>query len=565
MMTPLPVPLQAAIFETLLLLAQGGADQVTVESLKGSGLNTLDLDLGNNSTDKVTIKGTGSADQFTVSDGSVKTAAQWDGSSVINVNVIDSVRSQGDTLTVDAGDGNDTIDASQLNSDLLTLKLIGGAGNDRIIGSRYNDVIDSGQGNDRVTGGPGLDTFFDASPAGEIDTLVENSNDDMGLFNNTLIIGTLLDRNGSKNFEIDKTSGNELTDAGDRWASGATVEDLKDLFERAELTGDTGNNTIVVNDLDNVIKVGSQTRNVTSWRGKAWLDNGASDTGYLEHYLITFRLGDTTQVHIADSAGSSDRLVVTGSSASDWLTLSADNAVVYDAPSGPGWLTPDTSGLFERVQVSSDRYSNIARITFGGVNFVEINSREGDDRLAIQAVSESTMLNLAAGSDIVNIGSNAGIESATRFGAGTLNAINALLTINGQGDNDFDVVTLDDTGDPENNYGTLTENTITNNIAGTTGLTLMGAGGSITYGTLESLNINLGSAATGNVFSIESTHGSGSVTTLTSGNGDDVINVEKISGGTSIETGGGSDIVRVGSTTAMSVSSSVSLTRSTVL
>ena len=76
--------------------------------------------------------------------------------------------------------------------------------------------------------------------------------------------------------------------------------------------------------------------------------------------------------------------------------------------------------------------------------------------------------------------------------------------------------------------------------------------GSITYGTLEALEIHLGNAATGNVFTILSTHGfqTGSVTTLTSGSGADVINIETIAGDTSVSTGAGSDVVRVGDTTA---------------
>jgi len=93
----------------------------------------------------------------------------------------------------------------------------------------------------------------------------------------------------------------------------------------------------------------------------------------------------------------------------------------------------------------------------------------------------------------------------------------------------------------------LTSHRITNGIAASV-LKLMGANGSITYGTLEILNINLGSS-TGNAFTIESTHGNGSVTFLTSGDGRDVINVETINGDTSIDAGAGNDTIRIGDTT----------------
>ena len=42
---------------------------------------------------------------------------------------------------------------------------------------------------------------------------------------------------------------------GDRYASGAVVESIHGLFEVAVLTGGRSNNTLVVNDSDNVVYV----------------------------------------------------------------------------------------------------------------------------------------------------------------------------------------------------------------------------------------------------------------------------------------------------------------------
>src|SRR5574342_1403225 len=134
------------------------------------------------------------------------------------------------------------------------------------------------------------------------------------------------------------------------WAAGATVEDLKNLFEEAIITGGTGNNTIVVNDLDNQIRVGASFRNVTSWRGKARLDNQSNDTAYPEHYLITVRVGDIGLINIRDSAGSNDRLVVTGSAEADWVTVATTtNATTY-------WGHAPDNGLEKgTITVSADR------------------------------------------------------------------------------------------------------------------------------------------------------------------------------------------------------------------
>jgi len=65
-----------------------------------------------------------------------------------------------DQLSVLAGAGNDTIDASGLPAGTIGLVIDGGAGNDTIIGSQGADTLMGGDGNDVVTGGRGNDTAF---------------------------------------------------------------------------------------------------------------------------------------------------------------------------------------------------------------------------------------------------------------------------------------------------------------------------------------------------------------------------------------------------------------------
>ena len=105
---------------------------------------------------------------------------------------------EGDTATIDAKGGNDTIDASGMIDDdplidrvpdMLALKFIGATGDDTLVGSPFADSIDSGLGNDRVTGGLGTDTCLDA---GGNDTLVESEDLDIGLFGNHLVMGTIV-------------------------------------------------------------------------------------------------------------------------------------------------------------------------------------------------------------------------------------------------------------------------------------------------------------------------------------------------------------------------------------
>ena len=516
--------------EDVRLFTLGGADTISLGYLQGADVQRLTLDVGQGARDTVTAYGSSAGDSITVSEAAGAIRIQGTGTEII---VAGSVRSQGDTLVIDALGGNDTVNASAVSVDRLALEVIGGTGNDTLIGSPFNDVMDSGLGSDRVTGGKGFDRFLDASGAGETDTLVETQDADISLFHDTLIVGTLQNSQGTNLFEVGKNPATELTDAGDRYAAGTIVEDLDGLFEKAEITGGAGNNTLVVNDRDGVVRVGNQYVSVINWRGEATLDNAGNSGLYPEHYLVSVPYGNAGIVHIVDSsADTNDRLVITTTDQADRLTLTSDG----------------TSGTVTASVVAA------TQIDHRNVENVEIDTRAGDDRLAVRAVHTDTRIHTGFGDDIVNVGTNAGIGGAAVNTGGTLNDIDAPLTVAGQDDGggqglDLDILNLDDTADGLNNYGTLTQTTLTNGIAGSSGIYLMGAGGSITYTTFEAINLHLGDAVGGNVFTIENTHSGRSTTHLTTGDGADVINIERISGETTILTEDGSDTVRVGSTT----------------
>jgi hypothetical protein len=286
--------LTAKDFEDLRLDTRAGADRITVDYMAGSGLgsSTIVLSTGKNvvrsgtemvanesgqlieqdkftisddgAPDTVTILGYDGIDDITLSDTDDTDAAtgirvQIDGLPLIIVT--DTVRSEGDTLIVSTLGGNDIIDASAVATDRAALRIIAGDGNDTLKGTRFTDVIDSGRGSDTVTGDLGLDEFFDSSPSAtngvdddadgrideadenEIDTLVENLatrtetySADVGLYNDRLVIGNLLNSAGSAPFEVGKSAGVELADAGDRWAADATVENPRTCSSRRRST-----------------------------------------------------------------------------------------------------------------------------------------------------------------------------------------------------------------------------------------------------------------------------------------------------------------------------------------
>src|SRR5260221_11522634 len=125
---------------------------------------------------------------------------------------------------------------------------------------------------------------------------------------------------------------------------------------------------------------------------------------------------------------------------------------------------------------------------------------------------------------------NVGIDAPRTFGDVT--AINALLTVNGGGAND--AMIQYDTVDNFNNNGTLTATSIT-------GLG-MAPTGSITYGTLETLKVNLGSG--GDTFDIVSTL-AGVTTTLSTNAGADTVNVQTNATALTVNTGTEDDTVNV--------------------
>ena len=73
---------------------------------------------------------------------------------------IDGAEGANDSLVINGLGGNDTIDASALAAGVIGLTIDGGDGNDTIIGSRGADMLIGGAGNDVVTGGRGNDVAF---------------------------------------------------------------------------------------------------------------------------------------------------------------------------------------------------------------------------------------------------------------------------------------------------------------------------------------------------------------------------------------------------------------------
>jgi Ca2+-binding RTX toxin-like protein len=181
--------------ERVDLNALGGADTVNVGDLSGTNVTQLNINLagvlggtaGDGQADTVIAAGTNNADTIDVVGA---------GSSVSVVGLpatINITNSEGanDSLVINAGAGNDTINASTLGADITRLTIDGGTGDDTILGSRGADVLIGGDGNDFIDGqqgndvarlGAGNDTF-QWDPGDGSDVVEGEAGTDTMLFN----------------------------------------------------------------------------------------------------------------------------------------------------------------------------------------------------------------------------------------------------------------------------------------------------------------------------------------------------------------------------------------------
>ena len=169
--------------ERITLKALGGADNVVVGDLAGTGATLVTIDLGSS-----TGSGDGQADRVSVNAGAGNDAivvkGQTGSVTVTGLAATASiVRAEAnDTLVVNGLVGDDVIDASALAAGTVALQLQGGAGADLLVGSAGGDLAVGGGGADVSLMGGGDDTFV-WSPGDGSDTVEGQSGTDTLLFN----------------------------------------------------------------------------------------------------------------------------------------------------------------------------------------------------------------------------------------------------------------------------------------------------------------------------------------------------------------------------------------------
>ena len=140
---------------------------------------------------------------------------------------------------------------------------------------------------------------------------------------------------------------------------------------------------------------------------------------------------------------------------------------------GPTFVVTNDDNAVTMNLLPGNHVVNIATKTLAGS--LTVNGNTGTNVYNVQSVGGPTTISALGGNNTFNVGSMA------RASGGTLGGIKAALALNGSGGTD--TANVDDTGDTTGRTdGLLTD----------TKLTGLGMAGSITYGALAFLNINLG-------------------------------------------------------------------------
>jgi Ca2+-binding RTX toxin-like protein len=203
--------------------ALGAADVITVNDLAGTDVNAVNLDLagtlggnaGDGAADEVVVNGSNGNDNINVNaDASVSGLH-----ALVAIQHPEAI----DKLTVRGLGGNDSISAAALATQLIGLTLDGGDGNDTIAGSQVvelslggngNDSIDGNRGNDPAFMGAGDDTFV-WDPGDGNDTIEGQDGSDTMRFNGANVAETVdVSANGPR-LRFFRQPGNVLMDTDD--------------------------------------------------------------------------------------------------------------------------------------------------------------------------------------------------------------------------------------------------------------------------------------------------------------------------------------------------------------
>jgi Ca2+-binding RTX toxin-like protein len=408
-----------------------------------------------------------------------------------------------ENLVLSVNGGDDTITASNGLSSLIKLTLDGGDGNDTITGGDGNDMLIGGNGNDTINGGRGSDTALLGT--GD-DTFVWNPGDgsdvvDGGDGTDTLVF------NGANVNEIMSISANRGHVSLTRDV-GAVTMDLANV-EQIQLNASGGTDTIAVGDLTGtgVTQVSINLAAITTGTPDGAVDQvtvnatkGDDHIDIVGSSAAVAVLGLAAQVQIANP-DTTDTLTVSGGAGNDTIIASTLPAsvmkLVIDGGAGNDTITGSQSddillGGDGNDTVIGGRGSDTDLLGNGNDNFIW-NPGDGSDIVEGQSGTDTLLFNGANVGENIDISANG---SRVRFSRDVANivmdlngvehiAFNALggpdtITVNDLTGTDLTQVALDLAATPGSGQGDGQKDTvIVNGSANDDRINVVGSGSSV--------------------------------------------------------------------------------------
>jgi Ca2+-binding RTX toxin-like protein len=399
--------------EQIAITARGGADNINVGDLTGTGTKEVDVDLastpgsnvGDGAADSVTVNGTNGGDKIQVT---------GTGGSVSVTGLAASVTLAGaegvnDQLIIDALGGNDVITAAGLAAGSVQLTIDGGAGNDTITGSDGNDMLLGGDGNDTVIGGRGNDVAFLGNGN---DTFTWNPGDGSDVVEGQAGTDTLVFNGANVNEKIDiSANGSRARLTRD---VGNVTMDLNGI-EHIQLATLGGADTVTVNDL-----TGTDVKQVAidlsgtpgSGKGDGQPDtvivngtNGGDTISVVGSGSSVLVNGLAAQVTVNGIDAGLDQLVVNGLAGSDVINASALHAGGVNLTLNGGDGDDIITGSAGNDIVNGGRGNDTALLGAGNDTFVW-NPGDGSDVVEGQGGTDTLQFNGANVSEKIDISAN---------------------------------------------------------------------------------------------------------------------------------------------------------------
>ena len=398
--------------EQIQFNALGGADTVTVEDLSGTGVNQVTVNLdsppgsgnGDGQPDTVIVNGRAINDHVKITGG---------GTSIVVTGLPAQVSINGseganDSLVINTFGGNDTIDATGLAAGATQLSIDAGDGNDSITGSGGADVLIGGAGNDTITGGRGNDVAF------------MGDGDDKFIWNPGDGSDAVEGQGGTDTLVFNGANVNENLDIS---ANGSRVRLFRDVgnvamdlngVEHIKVAALGGADTVTVNDLTgtgtSLVAISLAAADTTTGDGQAdqVIVNGSAGDDTIriarDGSVITVN-GLTAQVTIAGVDGANDTLTVNGMGGNDTIDASALSAGHINLVLNGGDGNDTLIGSGGNDLVVGGRGNDVAFLGKGDDTFVW-NPGDGSDTVEGQSGTDTLLFNGANVNENIDISAN---------------------------------------------------------------------------------------------------------------------------------------------------------------